>query len=168
MTKICNIGVVSLRSPDLVAEFKAQGGEENEEHDSHDDDDQMDTGNSVVLPQDTLPSRRTPQETIPSRRIPESQAPHKDEQEDEIIVSPDTVNLSQHRYIFMRWKELFFVSPKGECGLTIAGFYYVCLDRHTGAILGFYHDPDCAPFQQLQLQAVSTHTGFTHADYDFN
>lgn len=84
------------------------------------------------------------------------------------IVSPDSVNLSHHRYIFMRWKELFFVSPKGECGLTIAGFYYMCMDRHTGAILGFYHDPYCAPFQQLQLNAVSTRTGFAHADYSFN
>lgn len=78
------------------------------------------------------------------------------------------VDLSQHRYIFMRWKELFFASPGEECGLTIAGFYYVCMDRHTGSILGFYYDPECQPFQRLQLNAVSTRNGFALGEYAFN
>lgn len=80
----------------------------------------------------------------------------------------NALNLAHHRYIFMRWKELFFVSPGEECGLTIQGFYYLCMDRYTGAILGFYYDPECRPFQQLQLNAVSTSNGFTHPHYSFN
>lgn len=36
--------------------------------------------------------------------------------------------LDRHRHLFMRWKEKFFVEGC-ECQLTIAGFYYICLDR---------------------------------------
>lgn len=36
--------------------------------------------------------------------------------------------LSRHRHVYMRWKEQFFVEGC-ECRLTIAGFYYLCLDR---------------------------------------
>lgn len=82
--------------------------------------------------------------------------------------SLDRIDLSQSRHIFMRWKEIFFVSPGEDCGLTIAGFYYVCIDRHTGAILGYYYDPKCQPFQMLSLRPVSTRNGFAFGDYDFN
>lgn len=80
----------------------------------------------------------------------------------------DDVDLSGCRYIFMRWKEIFFVSPGEDCGLTIAGFYYVCLDRFTGAILGFYYDPNSQPYQRLQLNAVSLPSGYTFGTYEFN
>ena len=80
----------------------------------------------------------------------------------------DDIDLSQSRYIFMRWKEIFFVSPGEDCGLTIAGFYYVCMDRQTGAILGYYYDPHSQPYQRLQLNAVSSNAGFSFADYEFN
>ncbi|CAN8073334.1 unnamed protein product [Agarophyton chilense] len=80
----------------------------------------------------------------------------------------DDIDLSQLRYVFMRWKEIFFVSPDEECNLTIAGFYYVCMDRLTGAILGFYYDPHSQPYQRLQLNADSTCTGSSFADYQFN
>uniref|UniRef100_A0A061R7W7 Glucose-induced degradation protein 4 n=1 Tax=Tetraselmis sp. GSL018 TaxID=582737 RepID=A0A061R7W7_9CHLO len=53
--------------------------------------------------------------------------------------------------IYMRWKEKFFVNCSHECGLTIAGFYYIALDRRTGEIAGFYHDPKSTPYQRLQL-----------------
>lgn len=36
--------------------------------------------------------------------------------------------LAAHPYVYMRWKELFFVRGS-ECRLTIQGFYYLCLDR---------------------------------------
>lgn len=78
------------------------------------------------------------------------------------------IDLSQMQHIFMRWKEIFFVSPGEDCGLTIAGFYYVCMDRQSGTILGYYYDPDSTPFQRLQLNAVSTSTGYNFADYEFN
>ena len=40
-----------------------------------------------------------------------------------------------------------------RAGLTIAGFYYVCLERASGRIEGFYFDPSSTPFQRLDLQA---------------
>lgn len=55
-------------------------------------------------------------------------------------------------HVFMRWKETSFVNCGPDCGLTIAGFYYVCLSRADGAVSGFYFDPASAPFQQLALQ----------------
>lgn len=81
----------------------------------------------------------------------------------------NSIDLSQKRYIFMRWKEIFFVSPGEDCGLTIAGFYYVCMDRQTGAILGYYYDPQSQPYQRLQLNATyPSEGGATFEDYEFN
>ena len=54
--------------------------------------------------------------------------------------------------IFLRWKEQFFVSG-GECRLTIAGFYYVAMNRATGDIQAFYYDPTSTPDQHLRLRA---------------
>lgn len=82
--------------------------------------------------------------------------------------SADQLDLSQSRFIFMRWKEIFFVSAGEECNLTIAGFYYVCMDRHTGAVLGYYFDPKCQPYQRLQLNAVASSHGYAFPDYSFN
>ena len=59
--------------------------------------------------------------------------------------------LSTHPHVFMRWKEKNFVNVGDDCGLTIAGFYYVCMSRKTGSIEGFYHDPNSSPYQKLQL-----------------
>lgn len=58
-------------------------------------------------------------------------------------------------FVFMRWKERAFVSKlrsRGQYGsLTITGFYYICLERATGKILGSYCDPAKA------LQVESSH-----------
>ncbi|MEW5296854.1 MAG: hypothetical protein WDW36_000104 [Sanguina aurantia] len=60
--------------------------------------------------------------------------------------------------IYMRWKEQFFVSlPPGCCLLTIEGFYYIALNRQTGALHGLYYDPDSVPFQELRLHPASSH-----------
>lgn len=40
------------------------------------------------------------------------------------------------------------------CGLTISGFYYVCLRRSDGAIEGLYYDPQSSPYQHLKLNPV--------------
>lgn len=58
----------------------------------------------------------------------------------------------ESRYVFMRWKERCFLNTGPECGLTIAGFYYVAADRQTGSIVAVYCDPDAAPFQRLRLR----------------
>lgn len=57
--------------------------------------------------------------------------------------------------IFMRWKEVYFVNTSESCGLTIAGFYYICIDRQSGAITGYYFDPKSQPFQFLSLKPLT-------------
>jgi hypothetical protein len=51
-------------------------------------------------------------------------------------------DLANYPYMFMRWKEKFFVNVGTDCGLTIAGFYYVCFSRSDGSVHGFYYDPN--------------------------
>ena len=48
-------------------------------------------------------------------------------------------------HIFMRWKEQCFVNASVDCGLTIAGFYYVCLSRQTGDVDGVTPAPEQLP-----------------------
>ncbi|CAK9149269.1 unnamed protein product, partial [Ilex paraguariensis] len=53
------------------------------------------------------------------------------------------LDLSNYPCIFMvRWKEQYFVNVGTDCGLTIAGFYYVCFSCSDGSINGFYYDPN--------------------------
>mmetsp|Transcript_4742 Transcript_4742/g.11862 ORF Transcript_4742/g.11862 Transcript_4742/m.11862 type:complete len:228 (+) Transcript_4742:219-902(+) len=74
--------------------------------------------------------------------------------------------MRRYPYIFMRLKELHFVNCTHDCGLTIAGFYYVCLDRSTGDISGFYYDPNSSPFQKLELShQPSGAAGHAFADF---
>ena len=63
--------------------------------------------------------------------------------------------LEQSRYLFMRWKELYFMNVTDDCGLTIAGFYYICMDKYTGRVVGYYCDPNSTPFQKLSLRPCS-------------
>ncbi|RKP35198.1 vacuolar import/degradation protein Vid24, partial [Dimargaris cristalligena] len=75
----------------------------------------------------------------------------------------------QQEYILMRWKERFFVdeadyqhhrdrsllqsqeSGSSHHGLTISGFYYICMSRVDGSIQGFYCDAFSCPYQKLEL-----------------
>ncbi len=41
-----------------------------------------------------------------------------------------------------------------SCGLTISGFYYVCLRRSDGKLEGLYYDPQSSPYQCLKLDSV--------------
>lgn len=58
----------------------------------------------------------------------------------------DSVVCRKWAYIWpfwlQRWKEKFFVNVGTDCGLTIAGFYYVCFSRSDGSVNGFYYDPN--------------------------
>ncbi|KAJ2207055.1 hypothetical protein IW145_001732, partial [Coemansia sp. RSA 521] len=66
--------------------------------------------------------------------------------------------------IFMRWKEMSFVNVRArETGLTIEGFYYVCMNRKTGAIDGVYFDPSTQPFQRLTLGVENSGRGMSFA-----
>lgn len=65
------------------------------------------------------------------------------------------IDLSESRYVFMRWKEVYFLNVREDCRLTIAGFYYLCLDRQAGDIRGFYYDPQTSPYQKLFLEPLN-------------
>ena len=65
--------------------------------------------------------------------------------ENEVMMnSGRSSQLASSAFIFMRWKETFFVNNEG-CGLTIAGFYYgkgrllymQCLELHVYMVLVF-------------------------------
>ncbi|KAJ2851555.1 hypothetical protein IWW36_001039 [Coemansia brasiliensis] len=67
-------------------------------------------------------------------------------------------------YLFMRWKEVSFVNAEpSETGLTIEGFYYVCMNRKTGAIDGVYFDPSTQPYQRLTLNVDANSNGMSFA-----
>ncbi|KAM3346568.1 hypothetical protein ACQJBY_020879 [Aegilops geniculata] len=67
----------------------------------------------------------------------------------------------------MRWKEQYFVNVGVDCGLTIAGFYYVCFSCSDGSISGFYYDPNSSPFQKLELKCTNEkQSGFTFSSYE--
>jgi hypothetical protein len=44
----------------------------------------------------------------------------------------------------MRWKEQEFAKLDEDCGLTIAGFYYICLCRQTGDVEGTFPNVDAS------------------------
>ncbi|MQL79261.1 hypothetical protein Taro_011690 [Colocasia esculenta] len=87
-----------------------------------------------------------------------------------------SLDLSNYPYIFMnsdqlyfplqRWKEQYFVNVSVDCGLTIAGFYYVCFSCIDGSINGFYYDPNSSPFQKLELKSTNEgRSGFSFSSY---
>ncbi|XP_010256845.1 PREDICTED: glucose-induced degradation protein 4 homolog isoform X1 [Nelumbo nucifera] len=77
-----------------------------------------------------------------------------------------SLDLSSYPYIFMRWKEQYFVNVGIDCGLTIAGFYYVCFSCSDGSISGFYYDPNSSPFQKLELKSTNEgRSGFSFSSY---
>ncbi|EIE22456.1 hypothetical protein COCSUDRAFT_42757 [Coccomyxa subellipsoidea C-169] len=60
--------------------------------------------------------------------------------------------LRDYSHIYMRWKEQCFLNAGEDCGLTIAGFYYVCMCRKTGEVQGIYVDPHSTPNHHLSLR----------------
>ncbi|PKU72802.1 glucose-induced degradation protein 4 homolog [Dendrobium catenatum] len=77
-----------------------------------------------------------------------------------------SLDLSNYPFVFMRWKEQYFVNVGIDCGLTIAGFYYVCFSCSDGSINGFYYDPNSSPFQKLELKSANDGlSGFTFSSY---
>ncbi|OLL24026.1 hypothetical protein NEOLI_003846 [Neolecta irregularis DAH-3] len=71
-------------------------------------------------------------------------------------------------HILMRWKEIAFIQPSEEAGLTIAGFYYVSLRRDDGAIEAFYYDPASTPYQSLVLSPLKSQDGgLSFSEYSF-
>ncbi|KAG0363547.1 hypothetical protein BG005_010745 [Podila minutissima] len=70
--------------------------------------------------------------------------------------------------IFMRWKEHFLVPDhrvEGISGASFAGFYYICYNKSTGQINGYYYHHTSEKFQQLILNHVEERTSF--GSYEF-
>ncbi|XP_021657471.1 uncharacterized protein LOC110647786 isoform X2 [Hevea brasiliensis] len=65
-----------------------------------------------------------------------------------------SLDLSNYPCIFLRWKEQYFVNVGTDCGLTIAGFYYVCFSCTDGSINGFYYDPNSRIMDVLETSAL--------------
>eukprot|EP00127_Corallochytrium_limacisporum_P006355 Clim_evm66s225 gene=Clim_evmTU66s225 len=76
------------------------------------------------------------------------------------------VDMDNCPYIYMRWKEKYFVDCHEECNLTIAGFYYICFHRRTGQITGYYFDKQSTPFQLLVMRP-DIQRGYQSATYSF-
>ncbi|KAI9145748.1 vacuolar import and degradation protein-domain-containing protein [Paraphysoderma sedebokerense] len=71
-------------------------------------------------------------------------------------------------YIFMRWKEKFFVQAPQPNSLTIAGFYYISLKKSDGTIEGFYYDKNSKPYQKVLLRPVMNGShGFGFSEFEF-
>ncbi|XP_002129235.2 glucose-induced degradation protein 4 homolog [Ciona intestinalis] len=66
----------------------------------------------------------------------------------------DYNELKNSDYVFMRWKEHFLV-PNHKIenihGASFAGFYYICFQKSTATIEGFYYYRTSEMFQSLNL-----------------
>uniref|UniRef100_A0A3B3XTD2 GID complex subunit 4 homolog n=1 Tax=Poecilia mexicana TaxID=48701 RepID=A0A3B3XTD2_9TELE len=79
----------------------------------------------------------------------------------------DYEDLKSSDYIFMRWKEQFLVPDhtiKDISGASFAGFYYICFQKSTATIEGFYYHRSSEWYQSLNLTHVPEHSA---AIYEF-
>ena len=64
-------------------------------------------------------------------------------------------------YVFMRWKEHFLVPDhtiKDINGASFAGFYYICFQKSTATIEGYYYHRSSEWYQSLTLTHVPEHS----------
>uniref|UniRef100_A0A8C6TL59 Glucose-induced degradation protein 4 homolog n=1 Tax=Neogobius melanostomus TaxID=47308 RepID=A0A8C6TL59_9GOBI len=69
--------------------------------------------------------------------------------------------LERSDYIFMRWKEQFLVPDhtiKDISGASFAGFYYICFQKSTATIEGYYYHRSSEWFQSLNLDIIQEHS----------
>ncbi|XP_069547441.1 glucose-induced degradation protein 4 homolog [Brachyistius frenatus] len=79
----------------------------------------------------------------------------------------DYEHLNHSDYIFMRWKEQFLVPDhtiKDISGASFAGFYYICFQKSTATIEGYYYHRSSEWYQSLNLTHVPEHSA---AIYEF-
>jgi hypothetical protein len=70
-------------------------------------------------------------------------------------------------FVFMRWKEHFLVPDhtiKDINGASFAGFYYICFQKSTSTVEGYYFHRNSEWFQSLNLTHVPDHS---HQIYEF-
>lgn len=64
-------------------------------------------------------------------------------------------------FVFMRWKEQFLVPDhtiKDISGASFAGFYYICFQKSTASIEGYYYHRSSEWYQSLNLTHVPEHS----------
>lgn len=69
----------------------------------------------------------------------------------------DYDNLKNTDFVFMRWKEMFLVPDhtiKDINGASFAGFYYICFQKSTQTIEGYYYHRSSEWYQSLNLTHV--------------
>lgn len=69
--------------------------------------------------------------------------------------------LKETDYVFMRWKEHFLVPDhtiKDINGASFAGFYYICFQKSTSTVEGYYFHRNSEWFQSLNLKHVPDHS----------
>ncbi|KAJ0001439.1 hypothetical protein NQD34_006459 [Periophthalmus magnuspinnatus] len=69
--------------------------------------------------------------------------------------------LEKSDYIFMRWKEQFLVPDhtiKDISGASFAGFYYICFQKSTATIEGYYYHRSSEWYQSLNLNIIQEHS----------
>ncbi|PAA84464.1 hypothetical protein BOX15_Mlig001015g1 [Macrostomum lignano] len=67
----------------------------------------------------------------------------------------DYAALEDSDFVFMRWKERFSISNCSASNVSFAGFYYICFQKSTGHIDGYYYHRGSEMFQTLSLNHVS-------------
>ncbi|XP_029293921.1 glucose-induced degradation protein 4 homolog [Cottoperca gobio] len=73
----------------------------------------------------------------------------------------DYESLDNSDYVFMRWKEQFLVPDhtiKDISGASFAGFYYICFQKSTATIEGYYYHRSSEWYQSLNLNHVREHS----------
>ncbi len=78
-------------------------------------------------------------------------AKYKDFNADHFVMNADD------DHVFMRWKEHFLVPDhriKTITGASFAGFYYICFQKSTKTICGYYYHKNSEWFQNLELNYV--------------
>ncbi|KAM6957045.1 glucose-induced degradation protein 4 homolog [Aplochiton taeniatus] len=73
----------------------------------------------------------------------------------------DYEELGNGDYVFMRWKEQFLVPDhtiKDISGASFAGFYYICFQKSTASIEGYYYHRSSEWYQSLNLTHVPEHS----------
>ncbi|XP_065119187.1 glucose-induced degradation protein 4 homolog [Paramisgurnus dabryanus] len=73
----------------------------------------------------------------------------------------DYEELKNSDYVFMRWKEQFLVPDhtiKDISGASFAGFYYICFQKSTATIEGYYYHRSSEWYQSLNLTHVPEHS----------
>lgn len=69
----------------------------------------------------------------------------------------DYNELKDSDFLYMRWKEQFWVpdhTKKDVNGASFAGFYYICLQKSTNVIEGYYFHRNSEMYQSLTLKHV--------------